>query len=76
MKINCSCLLDRALYASNISNDYEDFFVFTKGRVMSIVIWCNVYCILYILPFFFFLMECGFQTACTRLFLLMLGLLP
>lgn len=54
MKINCSCLLDRALYASNISNDYEDFFVFTKGRVMSIVIWCNVYCILYILPFFFF----------------------
>lgn len=74
MKINCSCLLDCALYASNISNDCDDFFVFTKGRVMSNVIWCKVYCILYIFPFF--LMECGFQTACTRLFLLMLGLLP
>ena len=31
MKINCSCLLDCALYASNISNYYDDLFLQKEG---------------------------------------------
>lgn len=73
MKINCSCLLDCALYASNISNYYDDLFLQKEGSCQML---SGVKFIAYFTFYLFFLMECGFQTACTWLFLLMLGLLP